>query len=118
VVRQSIKIRAQAPGKTRRLFADDPEIQGWRYGAMVTSLELPALQIWRLYRGRADCENRIKELKADFGLGSFNMAQFWATEAALGMAMLAYSTPVSATEFVSSGGDEIKRPPHAGNAAS
>lgn len=60
VVRQSIKVRAQAPGKTLRLFADDPDIQGWRYGAIVTSLELPALQIWRLYRGRADCENRIK----------------------------------------------------------
>ena len=91
VVRQSVKVRAQAPGKTLKLFADDPDIQGWRYGAMVTSLELPALQVWRLYRGRADCENRIKELKADFGLDSFNMAQFWATEAALGMAMLAYN---------------------------
>ena len=91
VVRQSIRVRAQAPGKTLRLFAGDPEIQGWRYGATVTSLELPALQIWRLYRGRAGCENRIKELKADFGLDSFDMAQFWATEAALGMAMLAYN---------------------------
>lgn len=91
VVRQSVKVRAQAPGKTLNLFADDPDIQGWRYGAMVTSLELPALQVWRLYRGRADCENRIKELKADFGLDSFNMAQFWATEAALGMTMLAYN---------------------------
>lgn len=91
VVRQSVKVRVQAPGKTLKLFADDPDIQGWRYGAMVTSLELPALQVWRLYRGRADCENRIKELKADFGLDSFNMEKFWATEAALGMAMLAYN---------------------------
>jgi hypothetical protein len=91
VVRQSVKVREQAPGKTLKLFADDPDIQGWRYGALVTSLELPALQVWRLYRGRADCENRIKELKADFGLDSFNMEQFWATEAALGMAMLAYN---------------------------
>jgi hypothetical protein len=91
IVSQSIKARAQAPGKTLRLFAAEPDIQGWRYGAMVTSLELPALQIWRLYRGRADYENRIKELKADFGLDSFNMAKFWATEAALGMAMLAYN---------------------------
>lgn len=91
MVRQSIKVRAQAPGTRPCVFADDPEIQGWRYGAMVTSLELPALQIWRLYRGRADCENRIKELKADFGLDSISMAEFWATEAALGMAMLAYN---------------------------
>ncbi|MFZ1547258.1 MAG: transposase [Candidatus Nitrotoga sp.] len=57
---------------------------------MVTSLALPALQIWRLYRGRSNCENRIEELTADFGLDSFNMAEFWATEAASGMAMLAY----------------------------
>ena len=42
-------------------------------------------------RGRADCENRIKELKYDFGAGSFNMRDFWATEAALNTVMLAYN---------------------------
>ena len=42
-------------------------------------------------RGRADGENRIKELKADFGLDSFNLRDFWATEAALTMAILAYN---------------------------
>jgi hypothetical protein len=58
---------------------------------MVTSLTLPAVEVWRSYRGRADCENRIKELKADFGLDSFALNYFWATEAALGFAMLAYN---------------------------
>ena len=43
-----------------------------------------------MYRGRADCERRIKELKADFGLDSFVLRDFWATEAALGVTMLAY----------------------------
>ena len=90
VVRQSVK-RKTAPGKTLSLFADDPDIQGWRYGAFVTSLDLPVAEVWRIYRGRADCENRIKELKADFGLDAFNMRDFWATEAALGFAMLAYN---------------------------
>jgi len=90
VVRQSIK-RKTAPGKTLSLFADDPDIQGWRYGAMVTSLSLPAAEVWRSYRGRADCENRIKELKNDFGLDSFSLNSFYATEAALGFAMLAYN---------------------------
>jgi hypothetical protein len=90
LVRQSVK-RKNAPGKTLSLFADDPDLSGWRYGAMVTSLSLPALEIWRSYRGRADCENRIKELKADFGLDSFALNDFWATEAALGFAMLAYN---------------------------
>lgn len=90
VVRQSVK-RKNAPGKTLSLFACDPDIQGWRYGAMVTRLSLPAVEIWRSYRGRADCENRIKELKNDFGLDSFNLNSFYATEAALGFAMLAYN---------------------------
>lgn len=96
VVRQHIgrKIGAGAgtvAGKTLSLFADDPDLQGWRYGVMLTDLRLPALEVWRLYRGRADCENRIKELKADFGLGSFVLRDFWATEAALGVTMLAYN---------------------------
>ncbi|WP_346430235.1 transposase [Cupriavidus basilensis] len=58
---------------------------------MLTDLQLPALEVWRLYRGRADCENRIKELKADFGLSSFVLRDFWVMEAALGVAMPAYN---------------------------
>lgn len=47
--------------------------------------------MWRLYRGRADSENRIKELKADFGLEGFNLNEFYPTEAALIMVMMAYN---------------------------
>lgn len=90
-VRQSPKLRASAPGKTLSLFKDDPAMRQWRYGVVCTSLNLPAVEVWRSYRGRADCENRIKELKADFGLESFNLRQFWATEAALTATMLAYN---------------------------
>lgn len=92
VIRQHMLRKAGGvPGKTLSLFADDPDLQGWRYGAMVTDMSLPAIEIWNLYRGRADCENRIKELKADFGLNSFVLREFWATEAALGVSMLAYN---------------------------
>jgi citrate lyase gamma subunit len=92
VVRQHIQRKNGAvAGKTLSLFADDPDLQGWRYGAMLTDLSIPALEVWRLYRGRADCENRIKELKADFGLDSFVLRDFWATEAALGVTMLSYN---------------------------
>jgi hypothetical protein len=92
VVRQHIRRKPGAvAGKTLSLFDDDPDLQGWKYGAMLTDLSLPALEVWRLYRGRADCENRIKELKADFGLDSFVLREFWATEAALGVAMLSYN---------------------------
>ena len=92
VVRQHIRRKVGGvAGKTLSLFADDEDLQGWRYGAMLTDLTIPAIEVWRLYRGRADCENRIKELKADFGLASFVLRDFWATEAALGVCMLAYN---------------------------
>jgi IS4 transposase len=47
--------------------------------------------IWRLYRGRANAENRIKELKYDFGFDSFNLKDFFPTEAALTFVMIAYN---------------------------
>ena len=83
--------RANPKGKTLNLFADDPVIGQWRFSALTTDLDLSAEMIWRMYRGRADCENRIKELKYDFAADSFNMRDFWATEAALNMVMLAYN---------------------------
>ena len=57
----------------------------------MTNLDLSVEVIWRIYRGRADCENRIKELKYDFAADSFCMKNFWATEAALNTVMLAYN---------------------------
>jgi len=92
VIRQHMQRKAGGvPGKNLSLLADDPDLQGWRYGAMLTDMSLPAIEVWNLYRGRADCENRIKELKADFGLDSFVLRDFCATEAALGVSMLAYN---------------------------
>jgi hypothetical protein len=82
-IRQHIEQRPQAKGKTLNLFADDPVIGKYRFSALTTDLNLPAAVIWRMYRGRADCENRIKELKYDFAADSFNMKNFWATEATL-----------------------------------
>ncbi len=90
-IRQHVEQRAEPKGKTLNLFADDPVIGKYRYSALVTDLDLPATVIWRIYRGRADCENRIKELKYDFAAGSFNMCDFWATEATLNTVMLAYN---------------------------
>ncbi|WP_218152133.1 transposase [Nitrosomonas communis] len=42
-----------------------------------------------MYRGRADCENHIKEFKYNFGRESFNLRDFWATEVALMTVILA-----------------------------
>lgn len=90
-IRQHINKRDNPKGKTLSLFADDPAIGQYRFGALVTNLNLPAQEVWRTYRGRADCENRIKELKYDFAADSFCLKDFWATEATLTMVMLAYN---------------------------
>ena len=90
-IRQKIDERPEAKGKQLSLFADDPVFSRYRYSALVTDMDLPAAELWRMYRGRADCENRIKELKYDFGADHFNLKDFWATEAALMVVMLAYN---------------------------
>jgi hypothetical protein len=54
-------------------------------------LELPAQQIWNIYKQRGYGETRIKELKYDFVFDNFNINNFYGTEAALNMVMLGYN---------------------------
>jgi hypothetical protein len=95
-IRQHIDQRNSPKGKTLSLFADDPVIGRYRFSVLVSNMDLPAETVWRTYRERANCvdlgfcQNRIKELKYDFAADSFNMTDFWATEAALNTVMLAY----------------------------
>lgn len=90
-IRQHIAKREQARGKTLSLFAEDQQWGAYRFSALVTDLPLPTQEVWRTYRGRADCENRIKELKYDFAADSFCLSDFWATEACLTVVMTAYN---------------------------
>ena len=91
IVRQKIKLRPEASGKTLSLFPEDEIHRQYRYSAYVTNQTYSATDVWRNYRGRADCENRIKELKQDFGADNFCLKDFWATEAALIFVMIAYN---------------------------
>jgi hypothetical protein len=59
---EKVATRTQAPGKQLRLFEDDMEINGYRYACYVSTLKLSAADVRRLYRGRANCENRINLL--------------------------------------------------------
>jgi len=90
-VRQKINTRPKATGKQLSLFEDDMEINGYRYSCYITSLKLSPADIWRLYRQRANCENRIKELKYDYGLDKMNQASFDGTEATLMLMTVAYN---------------------------
>jgi hypothetical protein len=86
IVNKQVDIRPKPGGKM--LFEDMP---GYRFSCHVTNLDLPLDQIWNIYNTRADCENRIKELKEDFGLGSFCLQDFGATEASFRFIMVAYN---------------------------
>ena len=85
VVRQELRSRPEALGK---VLIDVP---GYLFQAHVTTLSLAPAEIWRLYRGRNDSENRIAELKYDFGIKGFCLDPFYATEAAFRAVLLAYN---------------------------
>lgn len=77
VVREELRQRPTARG--RELFY----APGYRFHAVVTTLADPPVDVWHTYNGRADTENRLKELKHAFGADGFCSHRFWATEAAL-----------------------------------
>jgi len=87
VVRQRVAERPHAGGK--KLL----ELPGYKFQALRTNLAstVPPLEVWRRYNGRADIENRIKELGAQFGLKGLCCRSFWATEAACHLAITAYN---------------------------
>lgn len=91
VVRQKIKERPNAAGRTLSLFPEDEIHRNYRYSAYFTNLQICSSDVWRCYRARGDAENRIKELKQDFGVNSFVLKDFFATEATLLFVMFAYN---------------------------
>jgi hypothetical protein len=87
VIRQRVQDRPQAGGKTLL------DLDGYRFQALVTNLpaSVTALAVWRRYNGRADLENRIKELGEQFGIKRLCVQNFWGTEALHHLAIAAYN---------------------------
>jgi hypothetical protein len=69
------------------------ETQGYLYQALVTNLSLSvrAIAVWPEYNGRAGCVEVIKQLDPDFALPHLCLKRFWATEAALSLAIVGYN---------------------------
>lgn len=84
-LRQEISERPQARGK--RLF----DFPGYSYRVVVTNLTYSAEIITRMYSGRAESENRIKELKEDLSLDGFCLQSFDATDAAFRTGCVLYN---------------------------
>ncbi len=87
VIRQRVQERPQAGGKTLL------DLEGYRFQALVTNLapSVDAVAVWRRYNGRADLENRIKELGEQFGIKRLCVQNFWGTEALHHLAIAAYN---------------------------
>lgn len=89
VVRKDTRMHPKAGGKL--LFPEIEEFESYTYAAFVTNMDLSNELIWQLYNQRADCENRIRELKYNYGIEGFCMEDFYATEAAFRWTMLAHN---------------------------
>ena len=87
VIRQRVEQRPEAGGK---MLLDVP---GYRFQALSTNLprSVSALGVWHQYNGRADLENRIKELGEQFGIKRLCIENFWGTEAMHHLAIAAYN---------------------------
>jgi len=91
--RRLILIRHQVQEKRRvggKRLIDCP---GYLFQALVTSLPrtVSPLEVWRQYDGRAGIEGVIRELRHGYGLHQLCCQDFWATEAALSMVVMAYT---------------------------
>ena len=66
---------------------------GYLFQALVTSLpeSVSPLDVWRQYNGRAGIEGVIRQLRHGYGLHQFCCQDFWATEAALSMVVMAHN---------------------------
>ena len=91
VVRQSIYRRPKASGKQPSLFKDLEDWSTYRISVMITNDgEATPEEIWRHYRPRANDENVVKDLKEGYSFETFNVNNFWATEAVLVMIALVF----------------------------
>lgn len=84
-LRQTLTDRPDASG--RRLI----ECPGYTYRVFVISVPVAAELVTRMYAGRADSENRIKELTEDLSLDTFCLQSFEATDAAFRTGCVLYN---------------------------
>ena len=87
LVRHCVKEKERPGGK--KLI----DVPGYLFQAFVTNLPptVPPIEVWRDYNPRAGCESVIKQLDADFALGKLCLKNFFATEAAMVLAVFAYN---------------------------
>ena len=94
VSRRAVVVRrpqADKKANTPVLFPNEENHRCYSYTVYITSSEMSMSKVHALYNQRGDCENRIKELKYDFGMDGFCLKDMGATEAAFRWVLMAYN---------------------------
>jgi hypothetical protein len=91
--RRLILIRHRVAEKKRPGGKKLLEVEGYTFQALVTNLpqSVRPIAVWRDYNGRAGCEGVIKQLDMDFALDKLCLKKFFASEAAMSLAVMTYN---------------------------
>lgn len=92
--RRIVVVRIPKSGERKvqkELFEQYEQLARYDYSAYVTNSDLSMVEVHRRYNQRGDSENRIKELKYDYGIDGFALQNFGAMEAAFRFIMVAYN---------------------------
>jgi hypothetical protein len=92
--RRAIAVRRPKKGKVAAPALFEEEVMHKEYAISVyftSKDDLSASKVHLLYNQRGDCENRIKELKYDYGIDGFSFKDIGAVEAAFRFVLLAFN---------------------------
>jgi hypothetical protein len=91
--RRVVLIRHRVAEKKRPGGKKLLEVEGYTFQALVTNLppSVAPIAVWRDYNARAGCEGVIKQLDLDFALDKLCLKKFFASEAAMSLAVVAYN---------------------------
>ena len=83
--------KRQKKSNGQPLFPEYELSDRYEFCAFITNTNASMIEVHRKYNQRGDSENRIKELKYDYGMDGFAMESFAATDAAFRFVLLAYN---------------------------
>jgi hypothetical protein len=91
--RRVILIRHRVAEKPRPGGKKLVDVEAYTFQALVTNLpqSVPPIEVWRDDNPRAGCEGVIKQLDLDFALDKLCLQKFYATEAAMSLAVVSYN---------------------------
>ena len=102
------KLNNDTPSEQKELFAEFENLKNYEYTGYMTNMTESVTVVHARYNQRGESENRIKELKYDFGMDGFALQKFTGMEAAFRLVMVAYNIMLIFKRAIMKG-DAVKR---------